>query len=47
MEICYTKTKRGKSVICDVYWDGDFKIYTKNHQPIPHSCSNIRRKTKK
>jgi hypothetical protein len=47
MDITHTKTKRGKTVTCDVYWDGEFKIYYKNHQPITHSCIHTNKKEKK
>lgn len=46
MDISHVKTKRGKPVVCDVYWDGEFKIYYKNHQPIPHNCIQIKKKEK-
>lgn len=47
LDVAQVKTKRGKAVTSEVYWDGntgEFKVYTKNHQPTPHTCSNIRRK---
>lgn len=40
MEIARTQTKKGTTVLCDVYWDGEFRLYMKNHQPTPHSCTD-------
>lgn len=44
LDVTRVKTKKGTTVVCDVYWDGDYKIYEKNHQPIPHNCKLIRRR---
>lgn len=41
IEVAKAKTQKGKSVICEVYWDGEFKMYIKNHQPTPHNCTYI------
>lgn len=46
LEVAVMSTKKGKRVTCDVYWDGEHKVNTKNHQPVPHSCTGAVRKNK-
>lgn len=46
LQVAAVKTKKGKDVVCDVYWDGEHKVSTKNTQPIPHACAAGPRKNK-
>lgn len=46
LDVARTKTPKGKPVVCDVYWDGEFKMYEKNRQPIPHRCTSSERRKK-
>lgn len=46
MSVAFVKTKKGTGVVCEVYWDGEHKVYMKNHQPMPHNCIPGARKNK-
>ena len=47
LDVATTKTRKGTEVVCDVWWDGEYRIYIKNEQPIPHKCAPKPRKRRK
>lgn len=46
LDVALAKTPKGKSVICEVYWDGEFKLFQKNRQPVAHNCTSTKRRKK-
>lgn len=46
-EVARVVTKKGNKVLCDVYWDGEYKVYEKNRQPLAHNCPFVHKRRKK